>query len=137
MPSSITSAPAPGNAFSIASDVSRSGSPAVRKVTRAERPPDLSSAKRLSRRLACMSRRELHHSRKRMRGLERRNDTFEARAELKGGQRLFIGCRKVFYALDVAQPRMLRTDARIIEARRNRMRLFDLPVAVHEEIGAI
>src|SRR5207245_2557889 len=48
MPSSITSAPAFGKALISASEVSPSGSPAVRKVTSAARPCAFSSAKRLS-----------------------------------------------------------------------------------------
>src|SRR5215471_16620528 len=48
MPSSITSAPAFGSALIRASEVSPSGSPAVRKVTRAARPCAFSSAKRVS-----------------------------------------------------------------------------------------
>src|SRR6201997_4502576 len=48
MPSSTTSAPAAGTARSSASEVSGSGSPAVRNVTSAARPCDLSSAKRRS-----------------------------------------------------------------------------------------
>src|SRR5262247_1864185 len=48
MPSSITSAPAFGSALISASDVSPSGSPAVRKVTSAARPCAFNSAKRLS-----------------------------------------------------------------------------------------
>ena len=47
MPSSITSAPA-GSALRIASEVSGSGSPAVRKVTSAARPSLLSAAKALA-----------------------------------------------------------------------------------------
>src|SRR5262245_10576826 len=57
MPSSITSAPAAGNAFVIASDVSYSGSPAIRKVTSAARPSSLSAAKRLSIRVVISARR--------------------------------------------------------------------------------
>src|SRR6266550_6328345 len=48
MPSSTTSAPAAGIARRIASEVSGSGSPAVRNVTSAARPCALSSAKRRS-----------------------------------------------------------------------------------------
>src|SRR5438067_10228307 len=51
MPSSITSAPAAGSAVRIASEVSGSGSPAVRKVTNAARPCVRSSAKRWSMRV--------------------------------------------------------------------------------------
>ncbi len=46
MPSSITSAPAPGSSSRIAREVSRSGSPAVMKGTKAARPCAFSSAKR-------------------------------------------------------------------------------------------
>src|SRR3984893_3733664 len=51
MPSSTPSAPAAGTARSSASDASRSGSPAVRNVTSAARPCDLSSSKRRSMRV--------------------------------------------------------------------------------------
>src|SRR6202040_1343234 len=55
MPSSITSAPAAGSAHRIASEVSGSGSPAVRNVTSAARPARARSAKRASIRVALMS----------------------------------------------------------------------------------
>src|SRR5262245_22601873 len=51
MPSSITSAPACGSALRIASEVSLSGSPAVRNVTRAARPWPFKLAKRVSMRV--------------------------------------------------------------------------------------
>src|SRR2546430_4846482 len=51
MPSSTTSAPAAGTARRSASEVSGSGSPAVRNVTSAARPCDLSSSKRRSMRV--------------------------------------------------------------------------------------
>src|SRR5262245_21003713 len=51
MPSSTTSAPAAGRARRMASEVSRSGSPAVRNVTSAARPCVLRSAKRRSMRV--------------------------------------------------------------------------------------
>src|SRR5258708_4430347 len=54
MPSSIRSAPAAGNALTIASDASASGSPAVRYVTSAARPSALSAAKRLSMRVVML-----------------------------------------------------------------------------------
>src|SRR5437773_5378838 len=54
MPSSITSAPAAGSALRIASEVSGSGSPAVRKVTNAARPCALSDAKRRSMRVVML-----------------------------------------------------------------------------------
>src|SRR3982751_1178676 len=54
MPSSMTSAPASGNAFRIASEVSASGSPAVRNVTSAARPCAFKVAKRRSIRVSVM-----------------------------------------------------------------------------------
>src|SRR5438876_6660063 len=54
MPSSITSAPAAGSALRIASEVSGSGSPAVRKVTSAARPCAWSDAKRRSMRVVML-----------------------------------------------------------------------------------
>src|SRR5260370_875008 len=59
MPSSITSAPAAGRARKMASEVSRSGSPAVRNVTSAARPCALSSAKRRSMRVLMSARSSL------------------------------------------------------------------------------
>src|SRR5262245_56514415 len=57
MPSSITSAPAFGSALMSASEVSPSGSPAVRNVTSAARPCAFSSAKRVSIRVVMDGRR--------------------------------------------------------------------------------
>src|SRR3954462_15346924 len=48
MPISMMSAPAFGSALMISSEVAGSGSPAVRKVMKAERPCFFSSAKRVS-----------------------------------------------------------------------------------------
>src|SRR5262249_44741779 len=81
--------------------------------------------------------RELDHARKRMRGLECRDDALEARAELKSDERLVIGSRKIFHALQIVEPRMLGTNAGIVESRRDRMRLLDLAVMDHQEIRPI
>ena len=56
MPSSITSAPAGGSALRIASEVSLSGSPAVRNVTSAARPCPFNVAKRVSMRVVMNGR---------------------------------------------------------------------------------
>src|SRR5262245_10742424 len=56
MPSSITSAPACGRALRIASEVSLSGSPAVRNVTSAARPWSFKVAKRVSMRVVMTGR---------------------------------------------------------------------------------
>src|SRR5436190_1810412 len=59
MPSSTTSAPAGGRARRMASEVSRSGSPAVKNVTSAARPCTLRSAKRRSMRVLMGARSSL------------------------------------------------------------------------------
>src|ERR1700754_4750049 len=54
MPISMTSAPAFGSALMISSEVAGSGSPAITKVMKAERPCFFSSAKRASMRVVMM-----------------------------------------------------------------------------------
>ena len=75
--------------------------------------------------------------RQRVRGLERRNDSLGARAQLKRRQRFLIGRRYVFDAADVMQPGMLRPDAGIIQPRTDRVRLDDLSVIVLQQVRAI
>src|SRR5579883_979774 len=70
--------------------------------------------------------RALDHLGDRVRGFERREDAFELRAQLEGGERLLVRHRHVGYALHVVQPRVLGPDTGIIEAGRDRMRLGDL-----------
>ena len=53
------------------------------------------------------------------------------------GERLLVGGGEKFHAPDVVEPGVLRPDAGIIEAGRDRMRLVDLAVAVHQQIGAV
>src|SRR5215213_11154658 len=74
--------------------------------------------------------REIDQPGERMRGLQRRNDTFELAAQLKRGQRLVVGGGQKRDAAEVAQPRMFGTDAGIVEAGRYRMRFVDLAVLV-------
>src|SRR5438874_11320025 len=62
MPISMISAPAFGSALMMSSEVLGSGSPAIRKVMKAERPSFLSSAKRASMRLVMMRRPLCHAS---------------------------------------------------------------------------
>src|SRR5579859_3377134 len=151
MPISIMSAPAFGNALMMSSEVAGSGSPAITKEMKAERPCFPSSLKRVSRRVVMMqyprgralprqlhpgSRprpnspwtrrkppsllppqdirhlwnvlvaatgeidhhqmilgplwRELHGFGNGVRGLQRRNDAFQPREQLKRGERLVI-----------------------------------------------
>src|SRR5258707_2841409 len=66
-------------------------------------------------------RREIHHSRQRMRRLERGNDALEARAELERRQGLLVGGRKIFHPLDVVEPGVFRANAGIIEAGGDRV----------------
>ncbi len=56
MPISMMSAPAFGSAFIISSEVAGSGSPAIKKVMKAERPSLFSSAKRAAMRVVMMRR---------------------------------------------------------------------------------
>ena len=72
----------------------------------------------------------------RMRRFQRRNDAFELGAAAGTLQRLLVGGGEIFHAAVSLQPGMLRPDAGIIEARRNRMRLDDLAVVVLQQIGA-
>src|ERR1700736_876380 len=151
MPISMMSAPAFGSALMISSEVAGSGSPAIRNVTKAERPSLFSSAKRASMRvvignfpkrcaadLSPTGRGEessgvrkslllppqnirhlrnvlvaaagevdhhqmiiwalwgdLHHLGNGMGRLQRRNDAFQPRQQLKRRQRFLVGCRQI------------------------------------------
>ena len=81
--------------------------------------------------------RELDHLGEGVGGLERRDDALELGQELEGGERLLVGGRQVGDAADIVQPGMLRADAGIVEAGRDRMRLGDLPVVVLKQVGAV
>ena len=74
-----------------------------------------------------------------MRRFERREDPFEIGQPLKRLQRLRVGHVRVFRAAQPAQPGVLGSDRRIVEARRNRMRQLDVPVLVlqHERPRAL
>src|SRR5439155_1488669 len=76
---------------------------------------------------------------KRVRRLERGHDAFEARAELERGDRVLVCHGDVLDALGVAQERVLRTDAGIVEPGGYRMRGQDLAVAVLQQVrvGAV
>ena len=77
------------------------------------------------------------HLGQRMGRLERRDDALDLGAELEGVERLLVGGRHIFDAADVVQPGMLRADAGIVEAGRDRVGLGDLAVAVLQQIGAV
>src|SRR5579862_6297245 len=69
-----------------------------------------------------------------MRRFECGNDAFDAAARMKRRQRLVVGDRHVLRAAGVLEPRMLGSDAGIIETGRDRVRLPDLTVRVLQQI---
>ena len=68
-----------------------------------------------------------------MRGLERQDDPFCLRESAKRRERLVVGGRDVLGQPAVAEVGVLRADARVVEAGRDRMGVLDLPVGVREE----
>ncbi len=82
-------------------------------------------------------RRQFHDFGDGMRGLQRWNDAFQPRQQLKRRQRFVVGRGQVFHPAGFVQPGMFRPDAGIIQPRRNRMRVLDLAVIVHQQIGAV
>jgi hypothetical protein len=68
---------------------------------------------------------------------ERRDDAFETAQVVKGLQRLGVVDADVLGAAAILEPGVLRANARIIEAGRNRMRLDDLAVFILQQIGPI
>src|SRR5688500_756966 len=75
------------------------------------------------------------HPRDRVSRLQGRDDPLQARELAEGAQRLGIGDRLVTDAARVAQERVLRADAGVVQPRRYGMRLEDLPVGVLEHRG--
>src|SRR3954470_20285066 len=65
-------------------------------------------------------------------GLERRDDPVAGRQLAERRDRLLVGDRLVARAAAVAQPGVLGAAARIVEARRDRVGLEDLALAVLE-----
>ena len=65
--------------------------------------------------------------------LERRNDALRLAEPVERRERLVIGARDVLGPARVAQVRVLGADARIVEARRDRMRVHDLAVLVGQK----
>src|SRR4029079_3702832 len=82
-------------------------------------------------------RRELSHLGEGVCRLERRDDALDARAHLKGVERLLVRCRHVAHPAGVAEPRMLGADAGIIEPSGDGVPLQDLAVTVLEQVGAV
>ena len=62
-----------------------------------------------------------------MRRFQRRNNSFGLRQQLASIERFGVGCADVFRSPTIFEPRVLRTDGRVIQSRRNRLRGRDLP----------
>src|ERR1700733_2632787 len=81
--------------------------------------------------------REIKHLGDSVRRFQRRDDAFQLGEKLEGVERLIVGRRKKRDAAYIVEPRVLGPNARIIEAGGYRVRFVDLPVLVHEKIGAV
>ena len=75
--------------------------------------------------------------RKGMARLEGGNDPLDPGQPLEGGEGLRIRRGGVDGPADVLEPRVLRTDPRVVEPRRHRVGALDLPVRVLHEIGPV
>src|SRR5712664_3867666 len=71
---------------------------------------------------------------KRVQGLERRHDAFEASAQLEGGEGILVGHRDVLDPLQVAKERVLGPHAGIVEPSRDGMRGQHLAVEILEQV---
>src|SRR5262249_4760375 len=85
--------------------------------------------------IACDLRSDRPDPRKRVRGLERRKNSFGARHEGRRGKRLVVRGREVARASGRHEPRMLRTDAGVVEPCADRMGLLDLAAVVAEDVA--
>src|ERR1019366_2307324 len=81
--------------------------------------------------------REVQNLGQRMRRLERRNYSFQFGAKLKGVERLGIARGEISNPPGFLQPGVFGADAWIVEPGRDRMSFLDLPVGVHQQIGAV
>ena len=71
--------------------------------------------------------------RHRVRRLERRDDALELAQQPQRVDDLVVGHRVVLGAADFGQVRVLGSDARVVEPRRDGVRLFDLAELVLEQ----
>ena len=81
-------------------------------------------------------RRNLHGVVNRVRRLQRRDDAFGCVQRLETLQRLLVVHGDVLRALARLQPAVLRSDAGVIEAGRDAVRLEDLAVGILQQVGA-
>ena len=76
---------------------------------------------------------EVESARHGMRRLERRDDSLRLADAMERGQRIVVGRGQVLGPPAVAEERVLRADARIVEPGRDRVGIEDLAVAVGED----
>src|SRR5438105_851003 len=67
--------------------------------------------------------------------LQRGDNSFGLRQQCAGLQGFRIGCRNVFGAACILEPRVLRPNGRIIKSRRNRMGRSNLAGVVLQNVG--
>ena len=72
-----------------------------------------------------------------MAGLKRGNDAFGAAQIVKCRQRLRVGDAHILCAADVLEPSVFGTDAGVVQAGADAVRLGYLPVVVLQDIGAV
>src|SRR5690554_1003277 len=80
---------------------------------------------------------KLFHISKRMGGLQCRHNSFHQSQLAESSQGLFIGYSIILHTPYLLKPGVLRSDARIIQARRNRVRRNNLPVFILNKIGTV
>src|SRR4051794_7797870 len=80
-----------------------------------------------------MLRVDVERTREGVRRLQRRDDPLGLREPLERGERLLVGAGEVDGAALVAEERVLRPDARVVEPGGDRVRVGDLPVVVGED----
>src|SRR5439155_9458801 len=72
----------------------------------------------------------------RVRRLERGDDPLGLREATEGGERFLISRGQILDAAGVAEERVLRPDAGVVEPRGDRVRVDDLAVLIGEQRGA-
>src|SRR5579862_7989508 len=84
----------------------------------------------------CAARCHAHDVCESMCRFECRKDSLESRQRRERVQGLPVGCRKVFYATMVLEPRVLGTDTGVIKPGGNGMRFQHLPILCLQQITA-
>src|SRR5215470_17270928 len=84
-----------------------------------------------------LARRNVYGPSQGARWLQGRDDALKTAAKLKCRYGFLVGRREEFHPAHVVEPRMFGTDAGVIKAGGDRMRLLDLAVTVHQQVGAV